>query len=102
MIRQDQIRVPDQDLVKERKKCREKIRKFLNHDLSLNCQDQNPDLAKNHQVSKENHGPRKKDCDQVQVQDLIPDPDHLITMKSYKKCHTKSHKVKSRKPIYLI
>ena len=47
---------------------------------SLNCQNRNPD----HQFSKENHGQRKKDHDQVQVQHLIPDPYHLITMKSHK------------------
>ena len=45
---------------------------------SLDFQNLNPDL----QVPKENHGQRKKDRDQVQR--LIPDPYHLIAMKSHK------------------
>ena len=45
---------------------------------SLDFQNRNPDL----QVPKENHGQRKKDRDQVQH--LIPDPYHLIAMKSHK------------------
>ena len=46
--------------------------------ISLICQNRNPD----HQFTKENHGQRKKDHDQVQH--LIPDPYHLIAVKSHK------------------